>query len=992
MTAALFVGWWFDEPTPGVVRADIITTLIVAIVLVVLSELLRPKPNIEDARPSGLGDFNFPTATEGRVVPLIWGRVRLDAPNVVWYGDLSQEAIKETVKTGLWSKKKITKGFRYFVGMQLAICRGDGDVTLLRAWIGDDEVFSGTVTGGNRFDIDKPTLFGGDDYGTGGVQATVDFYDGNSSQVVSPYLDDASRQRVTVATTPTAPRYTGTCYLVARRMTSAAPQASDQGAYLGNSTSIKRWSFEVQRMPALFSGQTSGQNIIGGADANPINVIYELLTNTEWGFGFAATDIDVGAVSSFKSASDTMISEANGFSMVLDRQRRASDLMQELQRQISGLVFLDQTTGKWTIKLVRDDYTLGTLPALNDSNVKEVRDFQRGSWEDTTNQIQVKYNKRDDDYKESYALAQDMANAQIRGGGSVSTVDIVQAQVNYPGVKKAALANQLAWFDLRAHSYPLARATLIVDRTFWDTKIGDALRWTSPALNFVDLPVRVLRMDFGRLEQNEIKMDVVQDVFRSAAASFGDPPSTGWSPPSVGLVAFPAAQQFAIEAPRAIVVRDPDFSGDDNISRIFAGARRQGGEVAFQITQRNASGTPGGSYAVDSEVVGFALIGQLDANLGAGVANPTATISLNSTPDAQSILEAAFDDNATLGDLGQDLVHLILVNDEFMLVSSASNGAGTDVDLNNVYRGALDSVQQNHTAGDDVFLVFVGAGLSASNLVTTNNVDVELRMRSSSAVFAGAVTTISYQNAKRTIRPYPPNAPLYNAGSTPYATPDLEGDGGPGENDFRVDVSYRRRRYNTSDEVQELLADFTPLASTEYQLRVFVDPDGANTEIASSPFAWQTGTTAIQVPRLEILDIAAAGTEVRFQIQARHDILSETNLTSRSSMIHDVVPTTVNSGLFHLGSDIGTGPSSAYSVASAGVHTIAIGAAMTLANAQYRINGGSWVTIVGTSATTASLSVSDTIEVRVDAGTYTPDPNFVYIDNPSATRVAYGTL
>ena len=32
-----------------------------------VTELLRPKPDIENARPAGLGDFNVPTAIEGRV-------------------------------------------------------------------------------------------------------------------------------------------------------------------------------------------------------------------------------------------------------------------------------------------------------------------------------------------------------------------------------------------------------------------------------------------------------------------------------------------------------------------------------------------------------------------------------------------------------------------------------------------------------------------------------------------------------------------------------------------------------------------------------------------------------------------------------------------------------------------------------------------------------------------------------------------------------------
>ena len=69
--------------------------LIINIATFLLTELLRPKPNIEDAKPAGLGDFQVPTATEGRVVPLIWGRVKMAGPNVVWYGDLIAEPITD---------------------------------------------------------------------------------------------------------------------------------------------------------------------------------------------------------------------------------------------------------------------------------------------------------------------------------------------------------------------------------------------------------------------------------------------------------------------------------------------------------------------------------------------------------------------------------------------------------------------------------------------------------------------------------------------------------------------------------------------------------------------------------------------------------------------------------------------------------------------------------------------------------------------------------
>lgn len=964
-------------------------TLILFVVSIVLNELLRPKPNLEDARPAGLGDFQVPTTTEGRVVPIIWGKVRQRGPNVIWYGDLGKVAITERVKTGLWSSETITKGFRYNLGLQMAICRGS-NVRLRKVWIGDDTVFTGTVSTNTTFDIDEPELFGGDELGSGGLQSTVEFYIGSTTQPISTYLDDPDRQRITTAATQTAPRYTGTSHVVVRGLNDAT-----RGAYVGNSSQIKAWSFEVDRFPGIFSGQGSGEDSIGD-DCNPVNVIYEILTNNEWGFGFPSTDIDVGFGSSFLSAADTCITEANGFSMILDRQMTAKELLGELQRQIDGVVYLKQSTGKWSIKLARDDYDIDLVPQLTDDNVDEVRDYTRGAWEDTTNTITVQFDKRDDDYKQSFALAQDMANAMIQGDGTPSGAQATSGKLAFPGVKSSALASNIAWRELRGQSYPLARCQLVVNRQMWDVAIGDVVAWTNTQLGYTKLPMRVTRVDYGRLTSNRMTLTVVQDVFKFAAASMGTPPATGWVPPSVTLAAYPSDEQTAFESPLAILTRDPSYGGDPNISKVWAGVASQDvGEVAFDITQRNSSGTPGGSYADAGTIVSFLKIGELNSALTAGVANPTSAITVKPEASSQTEIESAFVDATTLSDMGVDLVQLIKIGNEFMLVKSASINA-SNVDLETVYRGVLDSAQSNHAANDDVFLLFVGGGLTTTSFPTTNNVDIELRMKTGSERFAGAVTKIGLTMDKRAIRPYPPAALLYNGSGTAFNTPDLE-DNGSGENGQQFAVDWWRRIWGPADEVAAMTSDTDPathpdVSNPEYRVRVFVDPDGVNTEIASSPFAWAAGSGTVQVPRNEILDIAAAGTEIRVEVETRHDIFAETQLTSRHDLIHDVTPTSVNDGLFYLGGNINTGPSNAFVVAAAGIHTVDVASAPSAGNVEYRINGGAWNTVTPGGTATASLSISDTIEVRQSSSGATPNANFVWIDNPSATRVAYGCI
>src|SRR5690606_16059769 len=110
-------------------------------------------------------------------------------------------------------------------------------------------------------------------------------------------------------------------------------------------------------------------------------------------------------------------------------------------RQIDGVVFLDQSTGKWTIKLARDDYDVALIDELDETNLIEIKEFTRGSWEDTVNTVLVPFKDRNRDYQGTAGMAQDMANIRIQGV-------VVKSSVSFPGVKDATLANNLAWREL----------------------------------------------------------------------------------------------------------------------------------------------------------------------------------------------------------------------------------------------------------------------------------------------------------------------------------------------------------------------------------------------------------------------------------------------------------------------------------------------------------------------------------------------------------------
>lgn len=779
---------------------SIIVSLVIAAASLAIAELMRPKPKFEDAKPSGLGDLTFPTAIEGRPIPVVFGSVKAEGPNVIWWGDFRARKIREKIKTGLFSSKRITVGFRYDVGIQLGLCVGQVD-EVSKWWVGDTLVASGSVQDGT-YVLNSPKLFGGDKFGNGGMQGTLRIHSGSATQSANSYL--------TSFQSPITP-HRHTCYAVW------------EGGYIGNSTQIKPWKFEIKRFPNTL-GLTGGDHIVNGADANPAAVIYELLTDTDWGFGFPATDIDLA---NFRSVGTTLASEGNGFSFQMDRGLEAVDFLRLLQDQIDGIVFLDQTTGKFKLSLARADYDIDLVPQVQEgSGLIEVKEFSRGLWEETSNQVRIKFVDRDRDYFETHAQAHDLANQRIQGG------EIVPVEVAMPGVKDKTLANTIAARELRQRAIPLAKGTLVVDRTFWDVQPNDVLAWTDDNLGFTKLPVRVLRIDYGDLENGRINLSVVQDVFQIDSPFFGEPDSTLWLPPAQEVAELD--EGLVIEAPFAISRRDPD--DPQNGDRVWCGARKNtGNEVTFRIFQRNDPGTPSGAFSEDSDdVTQFLLIGTLRSAVEPGREDGQATISVDPV-DSVADLQAAFVASAQKADVGANLVNLCYIEGstraEFIAVTSAVD-QGTHVDLNGVWRAMLDTAAGSHSAGDKVYLIFLGGDLNQSAIAPGNNVDVQMRAESfTDSTTAGEATTFSLTMNDRHRRPYPPamlevNDVLWED----EASVDAQRPSTSSLDDRGLLLEWIRRDWETFDETEGISTDaasidpdFPSKHSTRYDVTVTAD-------------------------------------------------------------------------------------------------------------------------------------------------------------------------
>jgi hypothetical protein len=572
----------------------ILLTLALLVISFVLSALLRPKPQQQDAKAAAEGDFTFPTATEGRVVPLIWGTVQIKAPNVIWYGDY---------KPISYSHRGVIHTWTYYFGLQFALCRGPVD-RIQNIWVGEYLAWGVDApasvggphtakTHGQTIYINAPKLFGADRLGGAtGVGGFLWFYEGNDTQTVSSYLQ--AQQGGATGT----PAYRGICYLT----------TDINRFYFGTSTQIHPWWFEVEReIPASPTANTV-HRLVNTHDANPAFVAYEIMTNKEWGLGYAATDIDEA---SFKDAAEVCYTEGNGFSFILDNPREATELLDILQEQMDGIIYQSQITGKYKIAMIRPDADLPTAPAapltIDETNLIELTNFARGAWDNTPNEVFIEFLDRADEYKQTFAAAQDLSNFEIQGGVAV------RSTIKYPGVRTAALANQIAWRELATLSYPLSKATVVVNRDFWDQEVGRRVQLTHAPLGLNLFGMRILSVNLGNLAEGKITLELVEDIFRAENGVYTPPPNTGWGHPGGSFSDVASGEYVIMEAPRAFTkLRQEQDGSRPSDARLFVAARAQSGAAVMDVRTRHGATDPSsGDYELDDSVVTFMKVGDL---------------------------------------------------------------------------------------------------------------------------------------------------------------------------------------------------------------------------------------------------------------------------------------------------------------------------------------------------------------------------------------------
>jgi len=463
------------------------------IISIGLSYLLTPKTKTTTPKAAGIDAFNVTTAQIGREFPVLFGTKKLTSPNIVWYGDLKSVAVKEKVKTGLFSSTKVTVGYKYYLGMHMVLAHDIDSVSKIETVEGD-VMWTGTSTGG-AITISAASLFGGDKSG-GGISGTVDFERGLSSQTRNTYLQSVLGTDI--------PAFRGVACFVLNQV------------YLGTSEYIKEWNIWAKQ---IYDDWYAAKAAIGN-DMNPAHIIYETLTNTTWGLGYNSADIHEA---SFIEAADTLYTEGFGLSMRWDYSVPIEDFINDVLRHIDASLYIDIHTGTFRLKLIRADYDIEAIPLFDEDNVVTVSGFKRRTIEDIVNSVTIKYWDSATGEDASLTLAD---IAMVGASGRTNNTEI-----EYRGISSGTLANAVAARDLHSMSSALAGCTITTTTEGLQIAPGTPFLFSWDSYGIEQVVMRATNVEYGEFGDSAIRIECVEDVFGISDAVYDAAPASLWTSP-----------------------------------------------------------------------------------------------------------------------------------------------------------------------------------------------------------------------------------------------------------------------------------------------------------------------------------------------------------------------------------------------------------------------------------------------------------------------------
>lgn len=564
-------------------------------------------------------------SSQGLTLPVVYGRARV-AGNLIWYGDFTTIETKTTTRQGGkggGGVKQEDISYTYEAAVMMALCEGE-------------------IKGIGRIWRDKEKF-------ESLSQLRLNLAKGGDEQPTWTHLQQPKHQAQAI-------NYSGTAYIY-------SPNYE-----LTKSAQIYSHNFEV-------IGKMGYSSSI--PDANPSEIIRDMLTNQNYGCGFPAENLgDTSVYGVYCRAAGIFLSP------VYSEQTEAQQNISELLEQTNSAAVFSQGRLKIVpygdVKLSGNGaaYVPNLTPVydLTDddfivSGAEDPLKVERKTNADAYNQIQVEYLDRANDYNIAVAEVKDQANIEQYG---LRPKDAVKMH----GICDAKVANHVAQLLLQRALYV---------RNEYEFKLGwkycllepmDLVTLTDEGLGLDKTPVRIIEIE----EDEEGVLTVKAEDFPMGAATataYPTQPSLGYSADynkSPGNAHAPVI----FEAPLQLT------GGEPQIWLATAGGDMWGGAEVWISTD-------GDSYTRIGATNKKARFGSLSAPLASGAVFDRAN-TLNVEISAGQMTGGTEQDS-------RDLLTLCYVDGEFLAYETAELKGVGRYTLGNLTRGAYGSNIDRHNAG-----------------------------------------------------------------------------------------------------------------------------------------------------------------------------------------------------------------------------------------------------------------------------------------------------
>lgn len=564
-------------------------------------------------------------SSQGLTLPVVYGRARV-AGNLIWYGDFTTIETKTTTRQGGKGGGGVQQediSYTYEAAVMMALCEGE-------------------IKGIGRIWRDKEKF-------ESLSQLRLNLAKGGDEQPTWTHLQQPKHQAQAI-------NYSGTAYIY-------SPNYE-----LTKSAQIYQHNFEV-------IGKMGYSSSI--PDANPSEIIRDMLTNQNYGCGFPAENLgDTSVYGVYCRAAGIFLSPV--YSEQTEAQQNISELLEQTN---SAAVF-----SQGRLKIVPyGDVKLSGNGAVYVPNLTPVYDFtdddfivsgaedplkvERKTNADAYNQIQVEYLDRANDYNIAVAEVKDQANIEQYG---LRPKDAIKMH----GICDAKVANHVAQLLLQRALYVRNEYEFKLSWKYCLLEPMDLVTLTDEGLGLDKTPVRIIEIE----EDEEGVLTVKAEDFPMGAATataYPTQPSLGYSADynkSPGNAHAPVV----FEAPLQLT------GGEPQIWLATAGGDMWGGAEVWISTD-------GDSYTRIGATNKKARFGSLSAPLASGAVFDRAN-TLNVEISAGQMTGGTEQDS-------RDLLTLCYVDGEFLAYETAELKGVGRYTLGNLTRGAYGSNIDRHNAG-----------------------------------------------------------------------------------------------------------------------------------------------------------------------------------------------------------------------------------------------------------------------------------------------------